>query len=95
MRKTVTLEMGLTPKMFADTLPAATQPYQIQSSPLHYVLHLEQLTAEIQLTPLADRVIASLSLPVTRVDIAFTGHTEEQVTAFMDRFMRYFHRGGG
>lgn len=47
------------------------------------------------LDPLPPRRIGRLSLPATRVTIAFHGFTATQATAFLARFDLAFRRGGG
>ena len=89
------LEMGLTPKVFDDVLPQAALPYQINAYSLEYVLSHKNRRVEIKLKPSSDRKIGGLTLPVTFVELSFFEHSQEQKDAFMLRFKRYFHRGGG
>lgn len=49
----------------------------------------------IELQPLPDRVIALLRLPRHRVRFALTGYSEGERAAWVERFSRYFQRGGG
>lgn len=92
----LSLEMGLTPKVFADTIDNASKPYQVDAiNNTLYNLQLEERSIDIQLTVLPPRIIAGLSLPVTKVDIRFQHHSAAQIEAYMERFMKYFHRGGG
>lgn len=49
----------------------------------------------ITLAPLPDRVIALLRLPRHRVSFRLEGFDETARAAWIDRFRRYFQRGGG
>lgn len=91
----ITLQMGITPKVFGDTLPNASIPYFITKVSDGYQLANESLSVIITLTELPPRVIAGLTLPITKVDLHFTDHTEQDIEKFILRFRRYFHRGGG
>jgi len=50
---------------------------------------------EIILSPEAQRKIALLTLPVTRVSLEFVGYSAEEAAAALGRFDRAFQRGGG
>jgi hypothetical protein len=50
---------------------------------------------ELRLCPQRERALGALRLPSTPVVFTFTGHTWEQLQAFMDRFELYIRRGGG
>ena len=92
---TIALDMGMSPKVFDDTLPNASTPYSIQQVNGGYQLTYESRSIEITLEVMPPRVIAGLTLPITHVELLFSGHTEEEVQQYMLRFKRYFHRGGG
>ena len=49
----------------------------------------------IELEPLPDRVIALLRLPRHRVNFSLRGYDDAACAAWVDRFRRYFQRGGG
>lgn len=49
----------------------------------------------IQLGPEYEQRIASLVMPVCDVTIELEGFSEEQVSAFLDKFDRTYQRGGG
>ncbi|MCP5416650.1 MAG: hypothetical protein H6965_06130 [Chromatiaceae bacterium] len=88
-------EMGLTAREFLRTLPAAIAPltYSQDQGKVH-IAHPAG-TILIELHEAGSRKIASLCLPVTRVDFHFTGLDRVQRSTFMDRFDLCFHRGGG
>ncbi len=90
--------MGLTPGGFARTLPNAAGHWSVEGQGLHYLLFDTAAPAqciEILLTEQPDRCIASICLPVTRVELRFTGMDEVQRQAFLQRFDLYFQKGGG
>lgn len=88
-------DMGLTIPDFLRTLSAAVSPstYRIEGDLVE--IHHPRGTVSIRLQPQPERHLASLSLPVTRVSFDFGELDNAQRCRFMDRFERYFHRGGG
>jgi hypothetical protein len=88
-------EMGLTHADFFRLLPQvlAGRCWRRNGATVIIIEECRQLT--IQLAPEAERRMASLRLPVTRVNLAFDGYTEQDSAAFMARLERYFQRGGG
>ncbi|MCB1761247.1 MAG: hypothetical protein KDI68_15860 [Gammaproteobacteria bacterium] len=88
-------DMGLTEREFLRTLPAAVAPlaYRIEGR----VVTVDHPQGEIifRLHQSRERRIASLSLPVTRVDFSFAGLDEAIRARFLERFDLCFHRGGG
>lgn len=92
---TIELEMGFTEKEFGRALTNAVKPYQLTTLGNGYLLSSENRRIQIETTAMPPRAIASARIPRTRVILKFPDHTEEQVTAFMLRFNRYMHRGGG
>lgn len=98
----ITREMGYTLKEFSQVLNAGfsdrasglvctatdRHSWEIQLVATEARLHLT-----IQQKPL--RQLGSLEIPVLHVVFEFSGFTSEQKTALMDRFNRYFHKGGG
>lgn len=55
----------------------------------------EGLRVEIRVAPERERRLGGLRLPVTDVELRFTGAARAAVDAFMARFDRAFHKGGG
>lgn len=49
----------------------------------------------IELEPLPDRVIARLRLPCHRASFRLDGYDDAERAAWVERFRRYFQRGGG
>lgn len=89
------LEMGITPKVFNDTITNASLPYAIQKNNHGYQLTYHQRSINIILAVQDPRIIAGLTLPVTHVTLDFINHSADEIEAYMLRFKRYFHRGGG
>ena len=89
-------EMGFTHYELLKGLPSAVIPYQVvKVGALEYEMQCDGRHVRLLLSPERARVIASISLPVTDVVLSFFNFDEAQYTAFMDRFKRYLHRGGG
>jgi len=49
----------------------------------------------IELTYTGDREVGSLDLPMTRVDYAFEGHSQEEMNEFMSDLSQHMVRTGG
>ena len=59
------------------------------------VLSCGDAYVEIALTPLEPRRLGAMSLPLTRVRMAFHGFSESERRLFLSRFDSYYRRGGG
>ena len=88
-------EMGLTLTEFQRTLPAAINPLACHLEERQFSIYHPQGTVLIKLHETGERKIASMRLPVTRVDFQFIGLDADERKSFMGRFDLYFHRGGG
>ena len=89
-------EMGFTHDELLKGLPSAVHPYSITTeSNRVYLVQCDDRTARIQLSAERVRTIASISLPITDVEILFENFTEQEYEAFMARFRKYLQRGGG
>ena len=88
-------EMGLTHADFFRLLPQVLAGRCWRRSGATVTVTEERRRLTIQLAPEAERRMASLRLPVTRVSLAFDGYTEQDSAAFIARLERYFQRGGG
>jgi hypothetical protein len=91
----MTREMGLSHREFLRTLPRALEGRGYQRDGNTIVIDEPPRRLTIHLACEEKRQIALLQLPVTRVTFAFSGYTEAETDAFMQRFTRYFQRGGG
>jgi hypothetical protein len=90
-----TREMGITPAEFERTLGAAVAPYAYRRNNGSYTIDHPAGAIEIRLGPAGERRIAALVLPTMQVEFSFHGLSEAARHAFITRFDRYFHRGGG
>jgi hypothetical protein len=89
-------EMGFTHRELLKGLPNAVVPYDVtQKSTLIYSITNENRVATLSMGLERVRKIAALSLPVIDVEIRFENFDELQFQAFMDRFKKFLHRGGG
>ena len=88
-------EMGLDHAEFFRTLPKAlgTADYEVSGNTVRMADGVRRL--DITLAPEGRRTIALLSLPVTRVTLAFHGYSDADVAAALEHFDMHFHRGGG
>ncbi|WP_428609712.1 hypothetical protein [Sedimenticola sp.] len=88
-------DMGLTLNDFLRSLPAAIEPLTFQVEGRVFTISHPLGSIRIALGETGERRIASLRLPVTPVEFVFSGLDEAARDRFMQRFDRYFHRGGG
>ena len=89
-------EMGYSHAEFRRALPAAVQPFRVIEKDSAFALtDGAGRSVSIVLGPERTRRIASLQIPSTAVDFRFRGFSDEERERFMDRFDRYFRRGGG
>ena len=86
-------EMSISHADFLRTLSAAEElgPFQIDGD----LIQINGSRITIRLLPEGERHIASLRLPQTTVEFRFEGCDAAEVERFMERFQRYFQRGGG
>lgn len=90
-----TREMGLTRDDFFRSLPMAIAPLEYAKDELVVTIPHPNGEVVIKLHDSTERRIAALVLPVIPVEFIFTGLSDQERNEFMDRFDRYFHRGGG
>lgn len=90
------LDMCITHADFFRLLPAAIVPYETRINTNVIEVFQEQRRVIITLGEEQQRRITGLlSLPRTQVGFLFEHFNDQQREAFMHRFDRYFHRGGG
>lgn len=96
MTKTIVREMALTWEEFERLLPIAAgdTTYQVRGRCVQVTLSPSDALC-IELGETGERKIASISLPVTRVTFDYQGNNPDRFTQFLERFDRYFQRGGG
>jgi hypothetical protein len=88
-------EMGATPAELLRGLPAVLAPwrFEVRGGEVHAEAGGGQL--RIGFRPQGDRGLGALRLPVTRVELTFSGFTAEEASEVLARFDRQFQRGGG
>ena len=90
-----TRELGLTHTEFFRSLPPAISPRTFTVDDDVVRIDDKGRTVTIRLGPQQHRSIASLQLPFLQVTFTFSGYATSEREAFMERFERYFQRGGG
>ncbi len=89
-------EMGFTRSELLKGLPSAVAPYMIMQEDRYCITAVGQnRVARILLGEERLRTIASISLPVIDVIIEFENFSRQDYAAFVERFRKYLHRGGG
>jgi len=99
---TYTLEIGYTVKEFENVLNGA---FSDKGSGLSCIKTAENIwqvrinsvacCLQISLCQKPPRQLGSLDIPILLVSFDFSAASSVQKTFFLDRFMRYFHKGGG
>jgi hypothetical protein len=88
-------EMSITHDDFLRTLPEAMGDIPHTVSGTRITSEEDGKRLEINLSQEDERDVGSLELPVTFVDMNFSGFSEQQINEFFKRFDRYYQRGGG
>ncbi len=89
-------EMGFTSDELLKGIPAAVHPYAItKSSDFVYLFQQDERIARMEISPERSRTMAAMTLPVTDLVISFQNFNTTQKQAFIARFKKYLHRGGG
>lgn len=88
-------EMGLTHGEFFRVIRRALagRPHVIEGNRVHIAEDGRSLT--ITLADEQERRIALVTLPVTRVRLAFSGYGKAEAAEALAAFDRWFQRGGG
>lgn len=87
--------MSLSEVDFFRILPVAVAPCDYMVASGTVTVQCAQGIAHIRISAEAPHRIASLSFPVLKVAIELTEMSELAEKAFLERFDRAFHRGGG
>lgn len=94
---TCSKEMSLTPEQFVQSFSAVLEQeggsVERTDSQLTIIDGARRATVRFARRP--DRRLASLSLPVLKVDIRFEGYTGNEIKRFSDKFDLTFLRMGG
>lgn len=91
----IVYEMTISHAEFFRTLPAVlgSARHVIASNVVR--IGEPERDLEIRLSEETQRRFGPIPLPVTHVELRFTGYTPEAAQAFLSRFNNYFRRGGG
>jgi len=88
-------DMGLNLAEFRRSIVAAVLPHEYIVGGRTFTIMHPQGRLRITLGETKARKIAALSIPQTQVEFDFGTLDEGAREAFLERFDRYFHRGGG
>jgi hypothetical protein len=91
----VSLEMTISREEFLRLLPVALGQAFVPEPEGRFSGGAGARRWTLHLRPLAPRRLGSVVLPCHQVEFCFEGYSESEVTEFMARFHRGFHRGGG
>ena len=98
----LSLEMGYTAKEFDKVLNGAFSSVgsdHVCTKIYENTWQIEIISAgaslQISVHQNPPRLLGSLEIPVLLVSIDFVGISSPQKQKFLDRFRRYFHKGGG
>ena len=92
---TVEKEMSISHAEFLRLLPRALDGAAHRRDGDRIVAGSGDRRLEITLSPQGERKMGLLTLPVTRVRLAFVGYPTDEAAAALARFDRSFQRGGG
>ena len=88
-------EMGYTHKEFMRLLPKAVGGADMRVTGSEIEVREGDRSLRIALGDEGERRIASFRLPMIPVDLIFTGYSEAEIEAALDRFWRAYQKGGG
>lgn len=91
----ITKDMALTRKAFFETLPRAlgSDAYRVDGD--RVTLADGSRTLSVTFVEKPTMRLGGFAIPRADVTIAFEGYGDDQARAALERFERYFHRGGG
>lgn len=93
---TIKKQMGITHHEFVRLLPQAVGSHRFHVHGSHVDVENDHgHRVHIDLGDEEVRQIALMRIPTTPVTLTFEGYDEDARTAFMQRFDRAYHRGGG
>ncbi len=88
-------EMSITHDDFLRTFPEAMgdMPYDVDGPKI--TAHDGGKRLEIKLSNESERDVGSLELPLTFIDMDFSGFNEQEINAFFVNWDHHFQRSGG
>lgn len=91
----VVKEMAITHADFFRIIPRVLRDAPHERDALGVSLDCGPGRLRISLAPEGRRTLGTVALPLTRVELRFTGCTQSRVNAFLADFDTRFRRGGG
>jgi hypothetical protein len=88
-------EMGYTHKEFMRLLPKAMGGADMAIAGNEIEVRDGERSLRVELGQETERRIANLSLPLTPVSLVFSGYSDAEIEAALDRFWRAYQKGGG
>ena len=88
-------EMGYTHKEFMRLLPKAVGGADMRIEGNKIEIGEGESRLRIVLGEETERRLGNIRLPLTPVDLVFTGYSEAGIEAALDRFWRAYQKGGG
>lgn len=87
--------MGISRREFFRTLPDALGVDVLPNAGDRVTVDQPGCRLEVRFRERAPLRMASLTLPCAEVELRFEGYAEAEMAAVLERFDRYFRRGGG
>ncbi len=88
-------EMGVSHQEILRIVPRLAPAGETTVTGNRVVIEADGRRVEITLEEEGSRSLGIVQLPVTWVELAFYGHSEAQVKAFLEQFEQRFQRAGG
>lgn len=95
MTDTAVHEVQTTVEAYLREIPSALGHMDYDVRDNRVVAHSEDGTVIIKLHYEGERKLGSLDLPMTKVEIACVGFTDEKATAFLKHYDKAMFRSGG
>jgi hypothetical protein len=92
---TIKKEMGISHRDFFRILARALGSDKFDKQGTTVVLTQNSRRLTIKISEESHRRIASIVVPMTEVILTFSGYDAKDFQATLDRFDRYFRKGGG
>jgi hypothetical protein len=89
------IEMALTPAEFERQLQPVLDGWLVEALADGWQLRQDACAVSICCKPLPVRCLGLLEFPSLEVEFRFSGCDEARQMQFLQRFERYFRRGGG
>lgn len=91
----VVRDMTISEADFLRLLPDALGIAEIPSAGSEVTVTGQDRRLTVRWTPIGERKLGRLSLPVTRVELRFRGYPDREAARALERFDLYYRSGGG